>query len=116
MHSATPDETRNGNDVQQAQSQPNAQNGSQDQPATVVFFTLCNVDLPCVVLDGALYVQAPLQDVFDAFAAYISDGLSHMENRVSETRSAALAFDGIQRSLFGAGVVVPRVVPDSEEW
>lgn len=116
MHSPTPEQEGRSDNVQQAEPNPHAENDSEDQPATVVTFTICDVDLPCVVLDGTLYVQAPLQDVFDAFAAYVSDGLRHMETRISETRSAALAFDGVQRSFFGAAVVVPRVGGVGCEW
>jgi hypothetical protein len=115
VHSPESSETRNGNDVQQAESQQDAANGGADIAYTAVVFTLCDVDLPCVVFDGELYVQAPIQDVFDAFAAYVSESLSNLETRVSETRSTALALDGIQRSLFGAPVALTRVVRGSEQ-
>jgi hypothetical protein len=67
-------------------------------------FTLCDVDLPAFVRNGTLYIQAPLPLVFDAFAAYISDGLSNLEARISEARSAALAPNRNGRTVHGAPV------------
>jgi len=78
--------------------------------AVALTVTLCDVDLPAFVVDGELYVQAPLPLIFDAFAAYISDGLSVLETRVSETRSAALASAHLQPTVLEQIVAEQSVV------
>lgn len=115
MHTPTPDEARGSDNVLAAFSLEDVADNGEDIAPTVVVFTLCDIDIPCVLRDGELYCEASLQSVFDAFAASISEGLRDLEDRVSKARGSALAFDGLQRSLFSARLVVPRVVFDREE-
>ena len=98
-------ETRNGDDVLEALALAVAQAMRDGSEAETLVFTLCDVDLPAFVRNGTIYLQAPLPLVFDAFAAYISDGLSHLEARISEARRAALALDSDGRAVPSAPVV-----------
>jgi len=104
MH--TPEkETRVGDDVLEAIALAVAEAMRDGAESEAFIFSLCDVDLPAFVRNGTLYVQAPLPLVFDAFAAYVSDGLSHLEARISEARSAALALDSDGRAVHRAPVV-----------
>lgn len=103
MH--TPEkETRIGDDVLQAIALAVAEAMRDDSESQAFIFSLCDVDLPAFVRDGTLYVQAPLPLIFDAFAAYVSDGLSHLEARISEARRSALALDSDGRAIHRAPV------------
>lgn len=104
MYSSHTEQTGNGHNVQQAESQSHAKSDGEDSDIAVTTFTLCDVDLSIFVVGGTVYVQAPLSDVFDAFAAHVSEGLRDLEIRVSEARRPALAPNGVQRAILGKRV------------
>lgn len=71
---------------------------------TACTITIGNVDLPAFVLDGLVYIQAPLPDIFEAFAEDISAFVRDLEARVSEAGGTALSLDSVGRAIFGASV------------
>lgn len=115
MHSTPSDETRNGDQFQQAESVTDDESNRADQPRAIGSIIVCDVDLPLFLSGGVVYLQAPLQDVVDAFTTSLSEGLRDLESRISEARSAALSFDALQRELPGFGLAFRIVVPGSGE-
>lgn len=114
MH--TPKEpSRDSDIVQLAQQIADAAANSEDHTISVGVVSIYDVDLPVFISDGELYVQAPLQSVFDAVSAALVDVLRDLETRVSEARSAALASPDFFPKVHFSGVVVEHVVRDSGE-
>lgn len=94
-----------------------AQAHSQGRHPVALKVTLCDVDLPAFVSDGQLYVQAPLQRIFEAFAEDLSAFLGDMEVRISaETGRGALPLDRHWCPVSGAPVAIPCVVRGCGEW
>lgn len=94
-----------------------AQAHSQGRHPIALKVTLGDVDLPAFVSDGQLYVQAPLVDIFQAFAEDISAFLRDLEVRVSaEAPRGSLPFDRYWCPVSGTPVAFPCVVRDRGEW
>lgn len=102
--------SRRGDLIQQAQSIADA--AMRSTSGTVHPFTLviCDVDVPCFITDGEVYVQAPLQIVHDALSAQMVEFLRDLEARISETRRAALASVGVFPAVHVTNVVSGDVV------
>jgi hypothetical protein len=101
--------------LQQAQQVANAaQNGADfaEGPFTI---SVCDVDLPAFIWDGAVFVQVPLEGFFDAITAAVLDSLRDLEVRVSEAGRAALSSTDFRSALPRTPVVESRVVRDSGE-
>jgi len=98
MH--TPEESQGHGDViQQAESIAHAAADSADQPIQSFIISIFDVDLPAFLVDGQLYVQAPLQGVLDAFEATLSTRLTALEAGISEARRTALALSRDGRAI-----------------
>jgi len=85
------EEARYGDVVQQAEQIAHAALDStvtEIRPFTLI---VCDVDVPCVVANGDVYVQTTLQGFHDAVSAALLEFLSSLEARISEARSTALA-------------------------
>lgn len=72
-------------------------------------------DLSRPVSYGTFYLAGSLGRILEALEENIPEFVSDMETGVSEERSAALSSADFLRAIFGSGVVVEGVVPDSEE-
>ena len=72
--------------------------------------TIGNTDLPAIISDGKLYVQAPLGLVFEAFAEDFSAFVRDMEIRVSTPWGAPLSLDSDGRPVSRPRVAKSRVV------
>lgn len=81
----------NGDVFQQAESIASAADLRQVADAHFLTVVICDVDVPCTISNGELYVQAPFQIVLDALQAALSEFLGDLETRISETRRTALA-------------------------
>lgn len=100
--------------------QPQEPRADAAEDLTVGFVTACtisigNVDLPAFVSDGVVYIQAPLPDIFEAFAEDLSAFISDLEVRVSEAGSAALSLDRHGRAFYRAAVARTRVGGSGEQ-
>lgn len=92
-----------------------AQKNGDDRSLVTLTVTVGDVDLPAFVSDGILYVQAPLPDIFKAFAEDLSEFLSDLEVRVSDSRGTALSFDSDGRPILESFLAEPSLVRDSGE-
>jgi hypothetical protein len=110
MCSSTPNEAGNSDDVFKAEPEQDAEAIRTDTPEAAFTIAICDVDLPAFIYRGELYVQAPIQDIFDAFAASMCGSIRHLETGISETRSAALSSAALQRVLPGFRVAERYVV------
>ncbi len=97
-------------DIFEALEIPYVEDRGEDPDRRDFVISLCNVDLPCRVANGTVYVQAPLESVVDAFTAAIFEMLRDLENGISEARSSALSFASFRRTLRAEGVVITNVV------
>jgi hypothetical protein len=110
MCSSTPDQTRRSDDILETESVSDAEAIRTDKPEAAFTITVCDVDLPAFIYCGELYVQAPIQDIFDAFVSAMCGSIRHLETGISETRSAALSSAALQRVLPGFRVAERYVV------
>jgi hypothetical protein len=101
--------------IQQAFALSNAEASGTSGSDGALTVTIGNVDLPAFVSDGRLYVQAPLTDVFKAFAEDISDFISDLEVGISVTRRAALSLARSRRAIHRSTMARTRVVRSGRE-
>jgi len=114
MH--TPNQPQGPSDiVQQAQQIANAATDSKGEPIRAGVLTVCDVDLPIIIANGEVYVQATLPEFFDAVSAQVVDFLRDLETRISEARRAALAHADLFPTVDIERVVESRVVRDRGE-
>lgn len=114
MHSAEGSQ-RPGDIVQQAESVANAaQDGANfaEGPFTI---SVCDIDLPAFIWDGAVYVQMPLTGFLDAFTASLVSSISDLEARISEAGRAALSSDDFRAALPRTRVAESSVVRSGEQ-
>jgi hypothetical protein len=105
--------TEQGVVVHEAEPFEDAPSFRNNEPRRAFVVTVGNVDLPAYVSDGAVYIQAPLPLVFEAFAESISDFVRDLEVRVSDTRGRALSLDGAGRALLAPRMAESGVVRGS---
>lgn len=101
--------------IQQAESVASAADNGAVAEIHYLTVTVCDVDLPCCISNGELYVQAPFQIVLDAMCAALGEFLSDMETRVSEARRTALASTDLFPTVHFKRMAGQDVVPDSGE-
>jgi len=90
MH--TPEESQGFGDIlQQAQQIADAATHSEVGSCRTFTLSICDVDVPCVISDGEVYVQTTLQGFHDAVSAAMVEFLGSLEARISEARRTALA-------------------------
>lgn len=93
----------------------NAEALRSDRPRCPWTVTIGDVDLPAYISDGKLCVQAPLPDLFEAFAESLPDFVRDMEIRVSNTRGTSLSLDRDGRPIYRSWLAVTSLVPDGAE-
>lgn len=114
MH--TPEEsTRLRDFVFLAQQVADAAIDSQGQPLRAGVIAICDVDIPVVIANGEVYVQAPLLSFSDAMQAAMVEFLRSLETGISEARSAALASPDFLPVVYQPRVAGADVVRGSGE-
>jgi hypothetical protein len=114
MH--TPEEPqRLGDILQQAQQIADAATDSEVGSVRTLTISICDVDIPCVISNGDVYVQTTLQGFCDAVQATMVEFLGSLEDRISEARRVALAHADFFPAVHFKRVAGEDVVRDSGE-
>lgn len=112
----TPEEQpRDGGDLFEEVTVANVADLRAMRRNSALTITLRHADLPAGISFGTFYLATPPRLLFKALEAYLPQFLSDLEAGVPDERSPALSSLDILRAIFGEGVVVSDVVPDSEE-
>lgn len=82
----------------------------QGRPIGVVKVSFCDVDIPAIVSNGAVYISLPLPFLFEAIASRVPERFRDMEVRVSIEGSAALPPDSPGGAFHREDVVIEGVV------
>lgn len=109
------EQTRRRDVVQQAVEIANAALDSTNPLVHALTLSICDVDIPVVVANGEVYVQATLPEFHDALSAAMVELLRHLEIGISEARRGALAFACAHPELGVEAMAVAHVVRDSGE-
>jgi hypothetical protein len=115
VHNTPSEQARHRDRVLEALADADAKNDGKDRVSPIGSVIICDIDLPLFILNGVVYLQAPLEDVVDAFTAQISDLLSNLEGRISEARSAALSLASLQPTLLGEELALRILVSGGRE-
>lgn len=113
MHTAD-EQPRDGGDLFEEITVANVEDlrGMRRNCAITISFRHSDLSVP--VSFGTFYVAATPGRVLKAFEAYLPAMLRDMEAGIPGEGSAAFSPVDFLRSLFGEGVVVAGLVPDSE--
>jgi len=109
VHNAE-DSTRNSDLFQQAQQIADAAIDSTNRYVRTGVISVCDVDIPFVLADGDVYLQATLPEFHDAVSALMVEFLRNLEARISEARRTTLAHAGDFTLVRVKGVVGEDVV------
>lgn len=107
--------TRRRDVVQQAVEIANAALDSANPIVHALTVTVCDVDIPVVVANGEVYVQATLCEFHDALSAAMVELLRHLEIGISEARRGALALACAHPELGVEAMAISHLVRDSGE-
>src|SRR5689334_5452032 len=114
MH--TPEEPqRIGDVIQQAEQIAHAAIDSEVGSVRTLTITICDVDVPCIISNGDVYVQTTLQGFCDAVQSTMVEFLRSLEDRISEARRVALAHADFFPAVHFKRVAGEDVVRDSGE-
>lgn len=97
-------------DVLEAFTVADAQDIRTSGPRPTLSVSIGNVDLPGFILEGVIYIQAPLTTIFQAFAEDLSAFVRDLEVGISDERGAPLSLDGNGRSVPIQRMAKSRVV------
>ncbi len=92
------------------QSESDAESDRAYQRCGAITITIRDLDLPAFVSHGTVYIQIPLQGIFDASPSQVSADIRRMETRVSEAGRATLAPDSPAHTVLSKRMVVSRLV------